>query len=133
MANLVGKVLGSAGAELVNAIGDQVNRKAELQADITKTGMNNETSVQVAQTEVNKVEAGSGNLFIAGWRPACGWACVGGLVYQVMFRPIVGWIMSNIFHWSLPPELDINTLGTLLFGMLGLGAYRSAEKIKGTK
>jgi hypothetical protein len=82
------------------------------------------------QTEVNKIEAGSDSLWKSGWRPGAGWACVGGLVYQLMFRPIVGWVMSNWLHWTAPPSLEMETLLTLLFGMLGLGAYRTYERVR---
>jgi hypothetical protein len=29
------------------------------------------------------------------------------------------------------PAMDLNTLMTLLFGLLGLGGYRTIEKLKG--
>lgn len=87
--------------------------------------------VDLAQTEVNKAEATNPNWFVSGWRPAAGWTCVGGLAYQVVFRPIAGWVMTNAAGWSAPPSLEIDTLMTLLFGMLGLGAYRTAERLRG--
>lgn len=90
-----------------------------------------QTRLALAQIEVNKEEAKSESLFKSGWRPAAGWACVGGLTYQILVRPILGWVAQNLWGWSLPPSLEMDTLGTLLFGLLGLGAYRTAEKIKG--
>jgi len=90
-----------------------------------------EVQLAIAQIEVNKLEAENPNLFVSGWRPATGWACVGGLIYQLMLRPMLGWAMENLLQWSYPPELEVETLLTLLFGLLGLGAYRTIEKIKG--
>lgn len=89
-----------------------------------------ETQLAQGQIEVNKIEAGSDSLFKSGWRPATGWACVGGLAYQIILRPIVGWIAENLWHWSAPPALEMETLLTLLFGLLGLGAYRTFEKTR---
>lgn len=91
------------------------------------------TDLAKAQIGVNAVEAANPNWFISGWRPAVGWTCAGGLFYQVIARPILGWIMQNLFGWTLPPQLEMDTLMTVLFGMLGLGAYRTVEKIKGAE
>lgn len=90
-----------------------------------------DVQVQMGQIAVNTEEAKSESLFKGGWRPATGWACVGGLVYQLMFRPIFGWIAQNIGGWTMPPSLEMETLMTLLFGILGLGAYRTYEKKQG--
>lgn len=84
------------------------------------------------QMDINKVEAGSASLFTSGWRPAVGWVCALGLFYQMFLRPLLGWGAMQWFGWTdLPPALELDTLMTLLFGMLGLGAYRSFEKVKG--
>jgi hypothetical protein len=99
----------------------QQGELALLQAD---------TQIAQGQIEVNKIEAGSDSLFKSGWRPATGWACVGGLAYQIILRPIVGWIAENLWRWSAPPALEMETLLTLLFGLLGLGAYRTFEKTR---
>jgi hypothetical protein len=34
------------------------------------------------------------------------------------------------FGYSAFPELDMNTLASLTFGMLGLGAMRTIERVK---
>jgi hypothetical protein len=36
-------------------------------------------ATDLAQVEVNKIEAASSNLFVSGWRPAVGWGGVAGL------------------------------------------------------
>jgi hypothetical protein len=76
----------------------------------------------IGQIELNKVEAQNSNLFVSGWRPAAGWACVAGLVYSFFISPILG--ACGIFS----PELDNNILMTMLFALLGLGGYRTFEK-----
>lgn len=83
------------------------------------------------QMEVNKEEAKNPSLFVSGWRPAVGWICTAALAYQFVLSPIASWIGFLIGHpLPKPPTLDEN-LWELLFGMLGLGALRSIEKIKG--
>lgn len=84
-----------------------------------------ETDLVKGQLEVNKVEAAAPDLFTRGWRPACGWVCVSGLAYQFVVRPVL------VGFGHPMPTLETDTLITLLFGILGLGAYRTTEKIKG--
>ena len=91
------------------------------------------TDLAKLQIQTNIEEAKNANWFVSGWRPAVGWTCAGGLFYQVIARPILGWIMQNLFGWTLPPQLEMDTLMTVLFGMLGLGAYRTVEKVKGAE
>lgn len=90
-----------------------------------------ETSLALGQIEVNKAEAATSSLFIGGWRPMVGWVCAGGLFYQLLLRPVVGWAAMNLWGWTEPPSLETETLMTLLFGILGLGAYRTYEKKQG--
>lgn len=91
-----------------------------------------DASLQLAQgqMDINKVEAASDSIFKSGWRPFVGWTCGGGLFYQIMARPLLGWMCENLWQWKHPPALEMETLMTLLFGLLGLGAYRTVEKLK---
>lgn len=85
----------------------------------------------VAQAEVNKIEAQSDNLFKSGWRPCIAWICVAGLAYSV-FMPAVSWGLQ-LAGYTIPtlPEIGGETLTSLTFGILGLGAYRTYEKKQG--
>lgn len=90
------------------------------------------------QIEVNKVEAEHQNTFVAGWRPAVGWVSVAGLAYNFLVHPFLlwawallqarGWVPSDL---TAPPPVDVEALLVLLGGILGLGVYRTAEKVKG--
>lgn len=80
----------------------------------------------LAQIAVNQAEAQSPDFFRAGWRPFIGWVSGVGLAYQYVVRPLAVGFTGQVF-----PELGLETLMPLMFGMLGLGAYRTAEKVKG--
>jgi hypothetical protein len=84
------------------------------------------------QTEVNKVEAGNDNLFVAGWRPAIGWICAAALLYTYILVPFTVWTFAFVLDLPIPkfPVLD-NNLWELMFGMLGMGGLRTYEKFKG--
>lgn len=85
----------------------------------------------IAQTEVNKVEAGSENLFKSGWRPAVGWICVTGLTWSI-FLPVIDWFL-RLCGVQTPqlPMLSGEVLTSLTFGLLGLGGLRTYEKKTG--
>lgn len=88
-----------------------------------------EASIAAAQSATNQIEAGSESLFKSGWRPAIGWICGGALMYQMLLRPLLAWGLQNVLAMP-PPTLEMDTLLTLLFAILGLGAYRSYEKTR---
>jgi Holin of 3TMs, for gene-transfer release len=88
-----------------------------------------EFQMLLAQLEVNKVEAGT-DKFRGGWRPCIGWVGAIGLAYEYIIRPILTWASLN-FDWAVPPVLNIEQLLALITAMLGIGGYRTIEKLKG--
>ena len=86
--------------------------------------------INKAQIEVNKVEAGSTNLFVSGWRPFVGWTCGFALCYHFVLQPLLMFVLSAIGNPMELPGFDMTTLTTVLMGMLGLGGLRSYEKVK---
>ena len=84
----------------------------------------------IQQIALNKIEAGSDNLFKSGWRPFIGWTCGFGFVYAVLIYPILSWA-AIVFNITPPPNLDTSVLMSVMLGMLGLGGMRSYEKFKG--
>jgi hypothetical protein len=95
-------------------------------------------ATDLAQVEVNKIEAGSSNLFVSGWRPAVGWVGVAGVAYQFLGYPLMQWIWAfgqgvDLIPKGLapPPDLQTDQLMVLLSGLLGFGGMRSFEKSKG--
>lgn len=97
---------------------------AQLQADQQDKQM---------QADVDKTEAGSASMFVAGWRPFIGWVCGSGLGFTFIVGPLATWGCRLYGKEIVFPELDMGTLMTLLFGMLGLGGMRTVEKVSGVK
>ena len=88
----------------------------------------------MAQIDVNKVEAASSSLFVAGWRPFCGWVCGGAYAYNFVLQPFLVFAVTTFgVHIDMAqlPAMDMGELGGLLFGMLGIGGMRTFEKVKG--
>ena len=86
----------------------------------------------MAQVEVNKAEAQHKSIFVAGWRPFVGWTCGVALAYHFVLAPLIlfGVGISGVEIPELP-AFDMDSLMTVLLGMLGLGGLRTYEKQKG--
>jgi hypothetical protein len=97
--------------------------ESELRADLLKW--------DGSQMAVNQAEAGSSDLFVAGWRPAVGWLCAAAIGWQYVLVPLGLWGAYATGHAvPAPPPIDEH-LWELLVGMLGLGGLRTLEKLRG--
>lgn len=133
-------ILGNLLGDVVGRIWPDPEKKAQAQLELAKLAqsgelayLNADLSLALGQTTVNTEEAKSTSIFIAGWRPFVGWICGVGLGFQFIIAPLATWGTALAGKAVQFPALDLGTLITLLFGMLGLGAMRSAEKMKGVE
>jgi hypothetical protein len=102
--------------------------KARLQlADLQDS---REFQLLMGQIETNKEEAKHPSLFVSGWRPAVGWTCVVGLIYNVLAYPMLHWLSVNV-GWQSPPTLDTAELVALLVALLGVSVPRTIERLHG--
>lgn len=101
---------------------------AEKQAEITQKIMEIELAAQAGQMQINLEEAKSEHVFVSGWRPFVGW--VGGLslAYAAMIHPFLVWAAVTYGIKQTYPVLDTTITMQVLFGILGLGAFRSYDK-----
>lgn len=114
------KAAGEAKLELLRM--QQTGELAQLAAN---------TDLAKGQLEVNKAEAGSDSIFVAGWRPFIGWTCGAAFAYKFVLAPFIVLGLTAAGHPISLPVLDFTEMSTILLGMLGLGAMRTTEKIKG--
>ena len=125
--SLIGPVTG-----LLDKVIQDKDQKAKLSHEIATMADKLAHEQNLAQIEVNKAEANSGSLFKGGWRPCVGWVCALAFFYHFVGQPIIIFIVT-LCGVEIPdlPEFEMNTLLTVLGGMLGIGGLRSYEKQKG--
>ncbi|QCG97387.1 hypothetical protein E6C67_26820 [Azospirillum sp. TSA2s] len=117
-------------SDLIDRIPDpDAKAKAAAEANAKLVGMLQ--AGDTAQLQVNAAEATNPSVFVSGWRPAVGWVCVLGLFVQAVGYPLMGWGLSIWSPGTPMPQIDTDTLMGLLVPLLGLGAYRTFEKVKG--
>lgn len=81
---------------------------------------------QLAQVELNKVEAQHRSLFVAGARPFILWVCGVGLAFAFIVNPLLQWTTGDP-----GPDLPHDIMLELVLSVLGLGALRTVEKLGG--
>lgn len=103
--------------------------KAKAQQAMQAALMQGFLDADKEQREINKTEAASASMFVAGWRPAVGWLCVVTLAYTWVLSPLISWV-ALMFNPHMPPlpVLNHDESTTLLYAMLGIGAYRTLDK-----
>ena len=123
----IGEIIGTVGKIAVDlTTSDKERMDAELDA------YKAESKRMDGQVEINKIEAASGSLFVSGRRPFVVWVCAFALAYAAVIEPIARFVATVGFAYSGPfPVIDTDLTMQVLLGLLGLGAYRSVEKIKG--
>jgi hypothetical protein len=107
-------------------------KAAQAQRAIESALLENAAQINLAQIEVNKVEAASRSVWVSGWRPFVGWVCGVALAWHFVGVPVALFFIA--WYGAEVPELpafDMNSLMTVLMGMLGLGGLRTFEKMKG--
>lgn len=85
----------------------------------------------LAQLDVNKMEATSSSLFVAGWRPFIGWVCGSAFAWNFLLGPLLTQLLTIFGPPVSYTPLDLTEMMPVLLGMLGLGGLRTVEKIKG--
>ena len=122
---LVGPVTG-----LLSEFIEDKDQKARLAHEIATMAERHANENAKAQLEVNKVEAASKSLFVAGWRPFIGWTCGLGMFGNFITIPFANFVLALLSYEVVIPLVPLETMMPVLMGMLGLGAMRSYEKTK---
>lgn len=130
--------------EAVGKIADDLvtsdKERLEAEIELQKVGVEAakvDASLALGQMDVNAVEAQNRNWFVAGWRPALGWVGAMAMAYQFLLYPLLVWLwaLMQARGWVpvalvAPPMLDTDALWVILSGMLGIGGFRTLEKVK---
>tara|TARA_X000001388_G_scaffold15661_1_gene9520 strand:- start:353 stop:748 length:396 start_codon:yes stop_codon:yes gene_type:complete len=120
VSNLLGKFIED--KDVKNKLAHELSTMAERHAQELAKG----------QLEINKAEAAHRSIFVAGWRPFVGWTCGVALAWHFVLAPFIMFVCAYLAV-QIPqlPTFDMESLLTVLMGMLGLGGLRTFEKFKG--
>jgi hypothetical protein len=125
--SLIGPVTG-----LLDKFIPDADEKAKLAHEIATMAEKQAHEANMGQLAINKMEAQHRSVFIAGWRPFLGWGLSFAMIWHFVIVPMI--TFGFAYAGVVPPELpafDMESLMTVLLGMLGLGGLRTFEKAKG--
>ncbi len=125
--SLIGPVTG-----LLDKFIPDADEKAKLAHEIATMAEKQAHEANMGQLEINKMEAQHRSVFIAGWRPFLGWGLSFAMIWHFVLVPMItfGFAYAGVEAPELP-AFDMESLMTVLLGMLGLGGLRTFEKAKG--
>ena len=117
--------------ELIGKFVEDKDQKNKLAHEIATMAERHAQELAKGQLAINAEEAKSRNIFVAGWRPFVGWTCGLALFAHFILFPSAD-VVTAYLGYETPtyPAFDMDTLMTVLLGMLGLGGMRSFEKYK---
>ena len=140
MAPLIAPVVNTV-LEVIGKLIPDKQKAAEMQLEATRMILENEGRVLAAdqavasgQIDVNRQEAALESLFVSGWRPAIRWVCAAAFAGQFIVTPLTQYAFVLMGQPAPPmPQMDWENLMPILLGILGLGGFRTYEKIKLSK
>ena len=134
---LLGNLFGGGAIKAVGKIVDEVftseDEKNQAMIAIAKV----EAELKKRQMDINLADSQSKAGGLSGmiqriWRPLIGLSCALALMFEYVIKPFLMFFLATFQIETLPlPEMDMGTLMPLVMSLLGMGALRSYEKIKG--
>lgn len=121
------------GGKLLDKIIPDKDARDKAQALLIQTAQDQDFQLSLGQIEINKLEAQSDSVWKSGWRPFIGWTCGSSFFLHFFAFPIIDKVLTIFGKEPVSIPFDMNTLMTVMFSLLGLGAFRTYEKLKGVK
>ena len=134
---ILGNLFGGGAIKAVGKIVDEVftseDEKNQAMIAIAKV----EAELKKRQMDINLADSQSKAGGISGaiqriWRPLIGFSCALAIFWEYVLKQFLMFLIAT-FNWETKPlpELDMATLMPLVMALLGMGALRSYEKVKG--
>ena len=124
---LIGPVTG-----LLDKFVEDKDQKNKLAHELATMADRHAQELAKGQLAINAEEAKSKNIFVSGWRPSVGWCCSLALFAHFLVFPTMDVVTAYMGIEAVAyPAFDMDSLMTVLLGLLGLGGMRRCEKYKG--
>ena len=112
-----------------NAANDAKLKILEMQQKGELAALEADIAMASGQMAVNEKEASSASTFVAGWRPFIGWTCGAAFAFNFVGLPLLLALAAIAGNPVELESLDMGEMMPVLLGMLGLGGFRTYEKL----
>jgi hypothetical protein len=121
----------SIGSTILDRVIPDKNAREKAKEELERALNDQDFQIALEQIKVNAEEAKSESLFKSGWRPGIGWICGFAFALHFILLPIFNLFIVVFGGSAIVIPFDMQTLMTVLGGLLGIGGLRTIEKIKG--
>lgn len=119
------------GGKVIDKIWPDPAQAASAKFELFKLQQSGELAMMAGQMQTNQEEAKSPSVFVSGWRPGIGWVCSTACAWNWIGLPVAKFALIAAGHPIDLAPANLTEMLPILMGMLGLGAYRTIEKVKG--
>lgn len=118
------------GSKVLDRVIPDSNARLKAKEELEKALNDQDFQIAIEQIKINAVEAQSDNIFKSGWRPSVGWICSIAFALHFVILPLFNWFLMLCGKQPLIVPFQMDTLLTVLLGLLGMGTLRTVEKMK---
>jgi hypothetical protein len=119
------------GSKVIDRLWPDPAQADAAKLELLKLQQSGELAQITGQLEINKIEAASSSLFVAGWRPGVGWVCSAACAWNWIGLPIAKLVCEVLGHPIALAPADLTEMLPVLMALLGMSSLRSWEKGKG--
>ena len=106
------------------------NAREKAKEELERAINDQDFQIALEQIKVNLVEAQSESFFKSGWRPSVGWICSIAFGLHFVILPLFNYFLMLCGGQPILVPFQMDTLLTVLLGLLGMGTLRTVEKMK---
>ena len=126
---IIDTILSTVGTVIDRVVPDK-NAREKAKEELERALNDQDFQIALEQIKVNAEEAKSESLFKSGWRPSVGWICSIAFALHFVILPLFNWFIMLCGQQPILVPFQMDTLLTVLLGLLGMGTLRTVEKMK---
>jgi hypothetical protein len=118
------------GSKVLDRVIPDINARKQAKEELERALSDQDFQIAIEQIKINAIEAQSESFFKSGWRPSVGWICSIAFGLHFVILPLFNYFLMLCGKQPILVPFQMDTLLTVLLGLLGMGTLRTVEKMK---